>query len=134
MILRLKRAYDPPAATDGTRVLVDRWWPRGLAKTTARIDCWLREIAPSDALCRWFAHDPAKWDGFRRRYARELDGNAVAVESLAALAAKGRVTLLFSARDTAHNNAVALQAYLECSPGAFSWRSKAPRARAKRSG
>jgi uncharacterized protein YeaO (DUF488 family) len=134
MALKLKRAYDPPAATDGTRVLVDRWWPRGLAKTVARIDCWLREIAPSHALCRWFAHDPAKWDEFRRRYARELAGNSAAVDSLAALAARGRVMLLFSARDAAHNNALALRDYLERSPGAASRRSKAPCARAKRSG
>lgn len=136
MSLRIKRVYDPPAVDDGARVLVDRLWPRGLTKAAAHLDFWLREIAPSDALRRWSAHDPAKWEEFRRRYHRELGRNDVPVARLAALAAKRRVTLLFAAKDAGHNNAVALQAYLERSgDGAASRRRpKASRASEDRSG
>jgi uncharacterized protein YeaO (DUF488 family) len=136
MSLQVKRVYDPPATDDGVRVLVDRLWPRGLTKAAAQLDCWLREIAPSHALRRWSAHDPAKWPEFRRRYRRELDRNGAVVATLAALAAKKPVTLLFAARDTARNNAVALQAYLGRSAGggASSRRSKTSRASEGRSG
>ena len=136
MSLQLKRVYDPPAAGDGVRVLVDRLWPRGVTKAAARLDDWVRAVAPSETLCRWFAHDPAKWPEFRRRYAQELKRNDAAVAPLAALAAKRRVTLLFGARDTAHNNAVALRAYLEGSAGggALRGRSKTSRPSEVRSG
>lgn len=136
MSLRIKRVYDPPAIDDGVRVLVDRLWPRGLTKAAADLDVWLREIAPSDALRRWSAHDPAKWEEFRRRYHRELDQNDAPVARLAALAANRRVTLLFAAKDADHNNAVALQAYLErCAGDAASRRRpKASRASEDRSG
>ena len=106
----LKRAYDPPAADDGVRVLVDRLWPRGLKRDEARIDHWLKDVAPSVELRRWFGHDPARWPGFQERYRGELAGNA-GLDELLALARQGRrVTLLFAARDVEHNNAVVLQA------------------------
>ena len=108
-----KRVYDAPAAGDGTRILVDRIWPRGLAKDKAAVDEWLKDVAPSTALRRWFGHDPAKWQEFRRRYAAELAEQPDAVAHLRALARRGTVTLVYGARDTAHNNAVALKAYLE---------------------
>ena len=108
-----KRVYDAPAAGDGTRILVDRIWPRGLAKDKAAVDEWLKDVAPSTALRRWFGHDPAKWQEFRRRYAAELAARDDAVAHLRALARRGRVTLVYGARDTAHNNAVALKDYLE---------------------
>jgi uncharacterized protein YeaO (DUF488 family) len=108
-----KRVYDAPAAGDGTRILVDRIWPRGLAKDKAAVDEWLKDVAPSTALRRWFGHDPAKWQEFRRRYAAELAARDDAVAHLRALARRGRVTLVYGARDTAHNNAIALKAYLE---------------------
>jgi len=108
--IRIKRVYDPPARADGRLVLVDRLWPRGLKKAEAAIDLWLKEVAPSTALRRWFDHDPARWDEFRRRYAKELDDNRGALAPL--LAADGTITLLYSAHDPAHNNAVALAAWL----------------------
>jgi uncharacterized protein YeaO (DUF488 family) len=112
MALRVKRAYEPATRGDGTRVLVDRLWPRGLAKDGAHIDLWLREIAPSTALRKWFGHDPAKWKQFRARYFRELDHNTDTVSQLRALARRGAVTLVYSARDEEHNQAVALRDYL----------------------
>jgi uncharacterized protein YeaO (DUF488 family) len=112
--LRLKRAYDAPAPEDGLRILVDRLWPRGLKKADARIDHWVKEVAPSTKLRRWFGHDPARWDEFRRRYAAELRENSSALEELRAhLGGRGAATLLFSAHDEAHNNAVALKQILE---------------------
>lgn len=113
MNLRLKRVYEHPSDDDGQRVLVDRIWPRGLSKEKAAVDLWLKEIAPSTALRRWFGHDPKKWDEFRRRYRAELEERADAVETLRRLAAKGRVTLLFGAKDETHNQAVALKAFME---------------------
>jgi uncharacterized protein YeaO (DUF488 family) len=104
----IKRAYDPPAAEDGLRVLVDRLWPRGLAKDKAKIDHWLREVAPSDELRRWFGHDPERWQEFRQRYAAELKENPAGLDELAAICRTGHVTLLFAARDDIHNNAAAL--------------------------
>jgi uncharacterized protein YeaO (DUF488 family) len=112
MPLQIKRVYDPPAKADGHRVLVDRIWPRGLSKVAAQVDEWLKDIAPSTTLRRWFGHDPEKWNEFLRRYHRELDANPSAVAKLRTLARVRRVTLLFAARDTEHNNAVALKAYL----------------------
>lgn len=113
MAIRTKRVYEPAAAEDGTRFLVDRLWPRGLKKTAVRINGWLKDVAPSNELRRWFAHDPAKWPEFRRRYFAELDAHPEVVQPILDPAACGRVTLLFSASDTEHNNAVALQEYLE---------------------
>jgi len=94
-------------------VLVDRLWPRGLKKSEARIDEWLREIAPSTALRKWFKHDPDKWKEFKKKYSAELDDHREQVEKLAREARKRTITLLFSARDTEHNNAVALKEYIE---------------------
>ncbi len=110
--VRLKRAYDPPAAADGTRVLVDRLWPRGVRKADAAVDDWVRELAPSAELRKWFGHDPARWPEFQRRYAQELRGHAKEIERLRALARTGPVTLVFSARDEEHNDAVVLRTFL----------------------
>ena len=108
-MLRTKRVYDLPRKSDGCRVLVDRLWPRGLSKAAADVQVWLRDIAPSDALRRWFAHDPAKWDTFRRKYRAELKASPDSVRMLKRLEREqGVVTLVFAAADTAHNNAVAL--------------------------
>lgn len=109
--LSIKRIYENPADADGFRILVDRIWPRGVSKERAAIDLWLKEVAPSPALRTWFAHDPDRWMEFRARYARELDGNE-AVERIRKRLAEGPVTLLYSARDREHNQAVALAAYL----------------------
>jgi len=108
---RLKRVHAAPAGDDGVRVLVDRLWPRGVSKEDAAVDHWMRDLAPSSELRRWFGHRVDRWDEFRRRYFAELDARAAALEPLRAL--RGRVTLLFAARDERHNNAVALKEYLE---------------------
>jgi uncharacterized protein YeaO (DUF488 family) len=110
--IRLKRAYEPPATEDGMRVLVDRLWPRGLRKSEAAIDLWLREIAPSSELRRWFGHDPSRWEEFERRYRAELSSRPELLDRLRALAAQGTLTLVYSARDEAHNQAVALRGVL----------------------
>lgn len=110
--LSVKRAYECPSAGDGVRVLVDRLWPRGLSRPAAAVDLWLKDIAPSAGLRRWFAHDPRKWKEFCRRYAAELDANSRAVAALRGAIRHGKVTLLFAARDRERNNAVALQEYL----------------------
>lgn len=112
MELQVKRIYDPVESTDGTRILVDRIWPRGLRKEDARIDYWLKDIAPGTLTRAWFGHDPAKWDEFRRRYWRELDHRPAGVETLRSLTKNGPVTLLYAAKDTEHNNAEALKEYL----------------------
>jgi uncharacterized protein YeaO (DUF488 family) len=109
----LKRVYDPPAKSDGRRVLVDRLWPRGIARDDLRIDAWLKELAPSAELRKWFGHEAAKWDEFRKRYARELEQRSEALEELLDEARAGRVTLVYSAKDVEHNNAVALREHLE---------------------
>jgi uncharacterized protein YeaO (DUF488 family) len=109
----VKRVYEAPATNDGYRVLVDRVWPRGLKKEDAALDIWSKELAPSTALRKWFGHDPARWEGFRHRYASELDALAEFWRPLVTKAARHRVTLLFGARDEEHNNAVALKAYLD---------------------
>ena len=110
--LSLKRAYETPAVSDGRRILVDRLWPRGLTKEHAAIDEWMKELAPSTALRRWFGHDPAKWSEFRRRYKSELARQSEALDRLARLASKRRVTLVFSGRDETHNDAVVLASVL----------------------
>ncbi len=112
MSLRIKRVYEAPANDDGLRVLVDRLWPRGLKKQDAAVDLWLKEIAPSTELRRWFGHDPEKWTEFRRRYRAELDGKEE-LETLRRRADEGRVTLLYGARDEEHNQAVVLKDLLE---------------------
>jgi uncharacterized protein YeaO (DUF488 family) len=111
--IRLKRAYEPPKPADGQRVLVDGLWPRGLSKNSARIDLWLKEIAPSASLRKWFGHEPEKWNVFRTRYFRQLRKNPEAVARLEDAIRNGTVTLLFAAKDGEHNNAVALKEYLE---------------------
>ncbi len=113
MSVRVKRVYDQPAKADGYRVLVDRLWPRGLKKSEARIDEWLREIAPSTTLRKWFKHDPSRWKEFKEKYAAELDGHREQVETLVREARRRNVTRLFSAKETEHNNAVALKEYIE---------------------
>jgi uncharacterized protein YeaO (DUF488 family) len=109
--LRVKRAYRPAEPSDGQRILVDRLWPRGVARDALRAE-WMKELAPSAALRRWFGHDPAKWDEFRARYAGELDSRPDAVARLRARLADGPATLLFAAKDETYNNAVALRDYL----------------------
>lgn len=108
-----KRAYDTAFPDDGTRVLVDRFWPRGVSKEDAALDDWLKEVAPSDELRKWFDHDPEKWDEFCRRYYQELDEKDEAIESLRKEAEDGTLTLVYAAKDREHNNAVALKHYLE---------------------
>jgi uncharacterized protein YeaO (DUF488 family) len=108
----LKRAYDRVSRTDGTRFLVERLWPRGIAKAKLRVDAWLKEVGPSTELRKWFGHDPDKWNEFRRRYFRELDSRPEAWQPIVSAARRGRVTLVYSSHDTQHNNAVALQEYL----------------------
>ena len=115
-MIRAKRVYDPLEPGDGDRFLVDRLWPRGVKRESLRASAWLKDAAPSDELRRWFGHDPARWEEFRRRYFAELDGRPEAWQSILGAARKGTVTLLYSARDTAHNNAVALKEYLERKP------------------
>jgi len=113
MELRLKRIYEEASTRDGCRVLVDRLWPRGLNKERARVDRWLREIAPSTPLRKWFAHEPGRWEEFIRRYHAELDRRPDTVAELLQLVQDRPVTLLFAAKDTARNNAVALEAYVK---------------------
>jgi uncharacterized protein YeaO (DUF488 family) len=107
--VKLKRAYDPPTRDDGTRILVDRLWPRGVSKQHAAIDQWMKEIAPSTSLRKWFSHDPARWAEFRRRYAKEVRDQPELLEQLRGLARKGPVTLVYAARDIEHNDAVELR-------------------------
>ena len=111
-VIKLKRIYEPAGPNDGFRILVDRVWPRGLTRGAARIDLWLKEVAPSTPLRKWFGHDPALWDEFRQRYFAELDENADPVDEILNRARKKSVTLLFGAKDEKHNNAVALKEYL----------------------
>lgn len=113
MKFQLKRVYEEPASDDGLRVLVDRLWPRGLTKEKAKVDIWLKEIAPSAELRRWFAHDPLKWTEFRRRYRAELDAKGEEIAALRNRGGMGRVTLLYGAKDDAHNQAVVLKDFLK---------------------
>ncbi len=112
-MIQLKRAYERPASTDGTRFLVERLWPRGVKKTALHLDAWLKDVAPSTALRHWFGHDPKKWSEFKRRYAHALDASADALEPIRKASRRGRVTLVYSSHDTEHNNAVALKDYLQ---------------------
>jgi uncharacterized protein YeaO (DUF488 family) len=117
MPILLKRAYDPPASGDGYRILVDRLWPRGITKREAHIDLWLKDVAPSTELRKWFGHDPSKWDEFQTRYRRELEHNREPVARIAEQARRGPVTLVYGARDREHNDAMVLKAYLESEVG-----------------
>src|ERR1700733_7977862 len=110
--IRIKRVYDPSDEADGTRVPVDRLWPRGLRKENVVLTLWLKEIAPSPDLRKWFGHDPARWAEFSRRYRAELARNDESVAKVADLAKRGPLTLLYAAHDTAHNHALVLAAYL----------------------
>jgi uncharacterized protein YeaO (DUF488 family) len=112
-MITLKRAYDPISRADGTRFLVERLWPRGLSKAKLHVDAWLKEVGPSTELRKWFGHDPEKWEEFRKRYRRELDSHPDAWQPIVSAARRSRVTLVYSSHDTEHNNAVALQEYLE---------------------
>lgn len=113
MHVSLKRVYDQPGEQDGTRVLVDRLWPRGIKKGNAAVDLWLKDIAPSNELRRWFSHEPKKWPEFRKRYFGELGGKGEAVQKLVELASRGKVTLLYGSKEEKLNNAVALKEYIE---------------------
>jgi uncharacterized protein YeaO (DUF488 family) len=111
-MIKLKRVYEAVSPDDGVRILVERLWPRGIKKTALKIDEWLKDVAPSDGLRRWFGHDPQKWIVFRERYFKELDQNPEVWQSLAKAARRGRVTLIYSSHDTERNNAVALKDFL----------------------
>ena len=113
MNVQIKRVYAEPNASDGKRILIDRLWPRGLTKEKARVDLWLKEIAPSTQLRQWFAHDPNKWPEFQERYRAELEKNNAALSLLLQQIKEGKVTLLYGAKDEAHNDAVALKEYIE---------------------
>ncbi len=113
MEIRLKRAYENPGDEDGVRILVDRVWPRGVKKEDLRLEGWMKEIAPSTELRRWFGHDPQKWEEFRRRYFAELGGHGELVDELRGRAARGRITLVYGAKDERFNQAAALKEYME---------------------
>jgi uncharacterized protein YeaO (DUF488 family) len=115
--IRVKRVYEPVERGDGKRFLVERLWPRGFTKASLAFEAWLKDVGPSAELRRWYGHDPAKWDEFRRRYYAELDANPEALAPIREAARRGPVTLLFSARDLERNSAVALRAYLARKPG-----------------
>ena len=137
LIIRLKRAYDPPTAGDGARVLVDREWPRGLSRETIRIAAWLPELGPTTPLRRWFGHDAARWEEFRQRYRRELAQKHDLLQELVSHAQAGKLTLVYGARDRLHNQAVVIKQLLERSSLAERRRAKgvtSPRKRAGRGG
>jgi uncharacterized protein YeaO (DUF488 family) len=113
-MFQLKRIYDRAQTADGYRLLVDRLWPRGVSRQAAHLDLWLKEIGPSDALRKWFGHNPARWPEFQRRYRKELRAKSALVRQIKQLEKEhGTVTLIFSARDEEHNQAVALRAFLQ---------------------
>ncbi len=112
-MLKLKRVYERTEASDGIRFLVERLWPRGMKKEELHMQAWLKDVAPSDSLRRWFGHDPVKWSEFQKRYRAELDDNPNAWEPILEASERGDVTLLYSARDEDHNNALVLKAFLE---------------------
>jgi len=112
-VLSLKRAYEPATKNDGARFLVERLWPRGIKKEALQVNAWLKSVAPSTKLRQWFQHDPTKWAEFRKRYSRELEKNPDAWQPLLNHARRGPVTLVYSAHDEEHNNAVALKEFLE---------------------
>lgn len=112
-MIHLKRAYDPPAPGDGRRFLVERLWPRGVKKEALELDAWLKDVAPSTELRKWYSHEVARWDEFRRRYRGELDANNEALAPLVDAARRGAVTLVYGAHDEQHNSAVVLRDYLQ---------------------
>lgn len=112
-MIQVKRAYETAGKNDGARFLVERLWPRGVKKESLQIEDWLKDVAPSTELRQWFQHDPTKWSEFRKRYFRELEKHPDAWQALVSRARRGRVTLVYSAHDIAHNNAVALKEFLE---------------------
>jgi len=111
-MIKIKRIYDAPTPDDGTRILVDRLWPRGLSKEKAKVDLWLKEIAPSNELRKWYAHDPKKWAEFRKKYFRELDVRKELANQIIQKTREGDVTLLYSSKEEKINNAVALKEYI----------------------
>lgn len=134
-MLKLKRAYAPVSRTDGTRLLVERLWPRGLSKAALHVDDWLKQAGPSTELRKWFSHDPEKWSRFRTRYFRELDSHPEAWRPIVSAARHGTVTLVYSSRDEEHNNAVALMEYVRAkmrTPSASPETAGRERARAAR--
>jgi uncharacterized protein YeaO (DUF488 family) len=114
-VIKIKRIYDPPEKSDGVRILVDRLWPRGISKEKARIDEWLKVIAPSDQLRKWFGHEPVRWEEFQKQHRQELKSpeKQVLMRRLKSLVKKGTITLLFAAKDAEHNNAKALANFLK---------------------
>ena len=112
-MIQTKRVYDPFDKSDGTRFLVERLWPRGIKKEALKMEAWLKDVAPSGDLRHWFGHDPRKWEEFKQKYWAELDGNSGALEPIRSVMHAKTVTLLYSARDTEHNNAIALKEYLD---------------------
>lgn len=117
MNIRIRRVYEAPSPDDGRRILIDGLWPRGLSKQKAKVDVWMKDIAPSRELRRWYAHDSEKWAEFRKRYHAELDANSSSVDELLSHMAKDRSTLLFGSREERLNNAYALKEYLESKAG-----------------
>ena len=113
MVIKVKRVYDKTSKEDGLRILVDRLWPRGFSKKAASIDIWIKDIAPSNELRKWFNHDPEKWDEFKSRYFSELHNNSELVADLIESAKKGQITLVYGTKETRFNNATALKEYLE---------------------
>jgi len=112
-MIKLKRAYEKPARDDGERILVERLWPRGLTKLQAKVDLWLKDIAPSTELRKWFGHDPDRWDEFRRRYQKELRSKDDLIKLLKRKAKAGNITLIYAARDEERNGAMVLKAFLQ---------------------
>ncbi len=126
MVIRVKRIYEPPEPTDGYRLLVDRIWPRGVSRESASLDAWMREVAPSSELRRWFGHDTSRWQEFKRRYTVELGTRQDLVAEIFSFACDRPVTLLYSARDPDHNQAVALADYLAAKSEATTNREVTP--------
>ena len=112
-MVKTKRVYDPASPDDGKRILIDRLWPRGIKKERAKIEAWLKDIAPSDELRKWFSHDPAKWPDFEKRYAAELKKKSALVERLKTEAKKGTITLLYASKEARYNNAAVLKELIE---------------------
>jgi uncharacterized protein YeaO (DUF488 family) len=123
-MIKIKRVYEEPSGEDGKRILIDRLWPRGLTKEDARIDAWVKELAPSNELRKWFGHDPDRWDEFRKRFFAELDEHEDLVEGIASAARNSTVTLLYGSKEERFNNAMALKEYIG-SRGKASERKKA---------
>ncbi|HWB20836.1 MAG TPA: DUF488 domain-containing protein [Phycisphaerales bacterium] len=112
-MIQLKRAYEKPSRSDGTRILVERLWPRGLKKEDAHLDMWVKELSPSPALRKWYAHDPAKWSEFKKRYIKELRANGESVAGLRAFTKRKPVTFVYAAKDEVRNSASVLKGFIE---------------------